>query len=269
MDNFAAKYGPWALITGGAQGMGTAFARAIGEHGINLILLDREHDLLEATCASLNEELSVDVIAVHADLTDPNFMLQLNKSTNELEIGLVVACAAIGHVGPFADTPLDAMLDSIAVNVTAPLTLARHYCEPMIARGRGGIILFASSAAYQGTPFVANYAATKAYNLLLGEALWYEMREQGVDVLSISPGATNTTGFRSANPGLKEGQKVKGVMLPEQTASSALHSLGRRPSARPSFRDELETFFMTRILNRRKAVALIGDKINANLKRNI
>lgn len=268
MKDFKHKYGPWALVTGGAQGMGAAFARAIGAHGINLLLLDREQALLQATESELRDELGVDVVSVCTDLAKPEFMQHLLHAAGDRDVGLVVACAATGHVGPFAETPLNKMLDSVAVNVNAPLILSRHYCEAMIARGRGGIILFASSAAYQGTPYVSNYAATKAYNLSLGEGLWYELRNQGVDVLSISPGATNTSGFRSANPKLKEGQKVKGVMLPEETAAAALKALGSRPSARPSFRDELETFFMSRVLNRRKAVSIIGDKINTNLKRN-
>ncbi len=267
--NFNSQYGPWALVTGGAQGMGAAFAKAIGEHGINLILLDREQALLETTANTLRNTLNVEVITVCADLAQADFLETLQQATAHCEVGLLVACAATGHVGPFEQTPLDDMLGAVAVNINAPLMLAHHYCKPMIERQRGGVILFASSAAYQGTPYVANYGATKAYNLSLGEALWYELGKHQVDVLAISPGGTNTPGFRSANPGLKEGQKVKGVMLPEDTAAAALRALGNTPSARPSLRDTLETFLMSRVLSRRKAISLIGDKINSKLRRNI
>lgn len=267
--NFKSQYGPWALVTGGAQGMGAAFATTIGEHGVNLILLDREQALLETTAERLRTSLNVEVITVCADLAEASFLDFLLQKTEHCEVGLLVACAATGHVGPFEQTPLNDMLSAVAVNVNAPLILAHHYCQPMIERQRGGIIFFASSAAYQGTPYVANYGATKAYNLSLGEALWYELSQHKVDVLAISPGGTNTPGFRSANPGLKEGQKVKGVMLPEDTAAAALNALGNTPSARPSLRDTLETFLMTRVFSRRKAISLIGDKINSKLKRNI
>ncbi|MFK7732589.1 MAG: SDR family NAD(P)-dependent oxidoreductase [Pseudomonadales bacterium] len=267
--NFKHQYGPWALVTGGAQGMGAAFAAAIGEHGLNLILLDREQALLETTAATLRSTLKVDVITVCADLAEANFLDTLMEKTAQCEIGLLVACAATGHVGPFEQTPLGDMLGAVAVNVNAPLILTHHYCKPMIERQRGGVILFASSAAYQGTPYVANYGATKAYNLSLGEALWYELSKHKVDVLAISPGGTNTPGFRSANPGLKEGQKVKGVMLPEDTAAAALKALGNVPSARPSLRDTLETILMTRIFSRRKAISLICAKITSDLTRNI
>lgn len=267
--NFKHQYGPWALVTGGAQGMGAAFATAIAEHGVHLILLDREQALLEATAERLRSTLKVDVITVCADLAEPDFLDALQQKTAHCEVGLLVACAATGHVGPFEQTPVKNILSAISVNVSAPLMLTHHYCQSMIERQRGGVILFASSAAYQGTPYVANYGATKAYNLSLGEALWYELGKHNVDVLAISPGGTNTPGFRSANPGLKEGQKVKGVMLPEDTAAAALNALGNTPSARPSLRDTLETFLMTRVFSRRKAISLIGDKINSQLKRKI
>lgn len=269
MNTFKTKYGEWALITGGAQGMGAAFARAIGAQGINLLLLDREAELLETTRQQIQQELGVEVQSIHCDLADTNFITKVDAACTGKEVGLVAASAAVGHVGPFEQTPLDAMLNSIRINVDAPLILSRHFVPMMIERGRGGLILFSSNSAYHGTPYVSNYAATKAYNLVLGEGLWYELKDKGVDVLSIVPGATNTSGFRSANPKLKEGQKVKGVLLPEETASAALKQLGKRPSTRPSFKDELETVFMSRILNRKSAIKLLGDKINQRLTRNV
>lgn len=266
---FAKKYGPWALVTGGAQGMGEAFARAIAAHGLNLILLDREDLLLKQTASAISAEFNCETIPLTVDLAEPGFMDEIHASCSELEVGLLIACAASGHVGPFVDTPIEDMIASVRINIDAPLLLSHHYCKAMQARGRGGIILFASSAAYQGSPFVANYAATKAYNLSLGEALWFELGEHGVDVLAISPGATNTPGMRSAHPTLKAGVKLPGILLPEETAAAALAALGKHPSVRPSFRDSLETFFMTRILSRKSAVKLIGQKLVKNLSRTV
>jgi hypothetical protein len=101
----------------------------------------------------------------------------------------------------------------------------------MVERGRGGLILIASGTALQGSPNYANYAATKAFNLSLGESLHYELKQQGVDVLSYVPGPTNTPGLRSALPGLKEGVEVGPIRLAGPTAEAALKALGARASA--------------------------------------
>ncbi len=101
----------------------------------------------------------------------------------------------------------------------------------MARRGRGGIILLASGTALQGSPRYANYAATKAFNLVLGESLWYEFKGHGVDVLSFVPGPTNTPGLRTSVKGLKEGVAVGPIRLPGETAEYAVAALGRAASA--------------------------------------
>jgi len=115
-----------------------------------------------------------------------------------------------------------------------------------------------------GTPYVANYCATKAYNLILAESLWYELGKFGVDVLGFSPGATNTPNFRGSRGDLKEGEKAKGVMLPDDVANEALQALGRQPSARPGFWETVSTFIMTRLLRRRYVIKRAGDYIGGN-----
>jgi short-subunit dehydrogenase len=119
-------------------------------------------------------------------------------------------------------------------------------------------VLLSSSSAYQGTPYVANYAATKAYILSLGEALWYEQSKHGVDALAFAPGATNTPSLRSSKKGLKEGESGFGMQLPEVVARAALSSLGRAASARPGILATLETFFISKVLSRKMAVRIAG-----------
>ncbi len=200
------------------------------------------------------------------DFSEDDCLEHLLPTIEQHEIGLFVSNAAFGQVGPFADTPLDTHLSSIAINTVAPLKLTYELGARMLKRGRGGVILIASDAAYHGTPYVGHYSATKAYNLVLGEALWYEWGKQGVDVLSFAPGPTNTPGLRRGNPKLKEGQKVKGIMLPGDTAYAALVALGKKASARPGLRTAIDTFIMTRVFNRGTAVRILGDKIFKNLQ---
>lgn len=263
-QEFSQKYGPWALVTGAAQGMGEAFAEQLAERGVNVVLVDRQTEILASSANKLREKYSVEFRELVVDLEAPDFMEKLGMETDDLEIGLLVANAALGHVGSFPDIELEPMLSSIDVNVKAALILSHTYCKAMIERKRGGIILLASSSGYSGTPYVANYCATKAYNLILAESLWYELGKFGVDVLGFSPGATNTPSFRGSRGDIKEGEKVKGVMLPDDVANEALQALGKQPSARPGFWETLSTFIMTRFLSRRYVIKKTGDYIGGN-----
>ena len=263
-QEFLQKYGPWALVTGAAQGLGSAFAEQLAERGLNVVLVDRQHSVLASTAFKLKEKYNVDFREVVIDLEHPNFIEKLTSETNDLEIGLLVANAAVGYVGSFAEIELETMLSGIDVNVKAALILSHTFCKAMISRKKGGIIFLASSSGYLGTPYVANYCATKAYNLILAEALWYELGKYDVDVLGFSPGATNTPSFRGSRGDLKEGEKSKGVLLPDLVADRALQVLGQAPSARPGFWATLETFVMTRLLKRGYVIKRAGDYIGGN-----
>ncbi|MGI9292894.1 MAG: SDR family NAD(P)-dependent oxidoreductase [Pseudomonadales bacterium] len=263
---FQKKYGPWALVTGAAEGLGASFADELAKLQLNLLLLDKQAKTLESTAQKLRQQHGVEVKTLVVDLTDEDFLAQIVAGIGDLEIGLFVSNAAFGQVGPFADTTLATHLTSIQINTVAPLQITHTLGAEMLKRARGGVILIASDAAYHGTPYVGHYSATKAYNLVLGEALWYEWGQQGVDVLSFAPGPTNTPGLRRSNPKLVEGKKMKGIMLPGDTAHAALMALGKKASARPSLRTAIDTFIMTRLLNRGKAVRLLGDKISSNLQ---
>jgi len=264
---FKERFGPWALVVGAAEGLGAAFAEALAEVGLGLVLVDRKLQELQITADRLRTMYPVDVKEVVVDLADQHFLAQIMAATKGLEIGLLIANAALGEVGPFTESDLNTLLACIDVNVKAPLKLTHTYGKEMMQRKKGGIILLASNAAYQGSPYVANYAATKAYNLILGEGLWFEFARHGVDAMAFAPGATNTPGLRKAKPGLEEGKKSRGVMQPEDAAMAALAALGKTPSVRPGLWSTLETFFMTRLLNRRHAIKLAGRFVERELIR--
>ena len=257
---FAGRYGPWALVTGAAGGIGAEFARQIAGGGVNVLLLDRDEETVAARAREIAEESGAEARPVVADLSTLAFLDEVRGLATTHEIGLLVCNAALGPVGPFDATPVEELMASLDVNCRATMALAHALLPGMAERGRGGAILMASNAAYHGTPYVAHYAATKAYNLVLGEGLWYEMRERGVDVLAFAPGPTNTPGLRSANPALPEGAAPPGIMLPGPTAAAALAALGRSPSARPGWRNRLDTFVQTRLLSRRRAILRIASR---------
>ncbi len=174
--------------------------------------------------------------------------------------------AGLAYVGEFLELPLANLQRQVSVNCLAPMTLSYHFGQQMRERGRGGIIFISSASAYQGTALVANYAATKAFNLILAEGLWDELRGAGVDVLGFAPGATNTPGFHKDSP------HYKAVAMPYMeatpTVAEALAALGRTPSRIAGRANRSAAFVTGRVLSRQRAIRLFGDsmrKIYASL----
>lgn len=253
-EEFAKKYGPWALVTGAAQGIGRAYAEALAHRAVNVVMVDVQHDLLSQVSRQIAEASGVQIQPIALDLSKRDFIGALLEQTDHLSIGLVVCNAAAGQVGLFLDQNLDDLLLATEVNCNATLILTHTFAKRMAAQGRGGIILMASGTALQGSPTFAHYAATKAYNLVFGEALWYELRAHGVDVLSFIPGPTNTPALRKGNPGLKEGVSVGPIGLPGPTAEAALRALGKGPCA------ARDPNFTRRLANRRRAIEQMGER---------
>lgn len=253
------KYGPWALVTGAAEGLGAEFARQIAASGVHVLLADVQADKARARARELEGAHGVEAVAVACDLAEPDFLAGLAAASAGREVGLLVCCAALGATGPFLETPLETMRRTLRVNALATLELVHHVAAPMAARGRGGIVIVASSSAYAGAPYVASYAASKAYGLSLGEALWYELGPHGVDVLAFSPQAVNTPGLRRAMPDLEEGASRPGILTPEQAVERALGALGRLPSLRT---DAPESFS-----RRREAAIRAGGELLRGLAR--
>lgn len=264
--HFRDKYGPWALVTGAAQGIGAAYADALAARRLNLVLVDKQEEPLRRVCDELGRRTGVETRAVPVDLSTANFIETVREQTADVVVGLLICNAALGTVGPFLDERQEDLQLAIDINCKAPVILAQTYAKPMAERGKGGIIFMASGTGYYGNPFCANYAATKAYNLILGESLWYELRDCGVDVLAYVPGPTNTPGLRKSRPGLKEGMTVGMVKLPAQAAEAALEALGKAPSTARDWRMKLQIFVMTRILGRRQAIETFGKRLS-KLKR--
>jgi short-subunit dehydrogenase len=227
---FAARYRPRALVAGGAVGMGAEYCRQIAATGLDLLILDRDESALAATAAELRSApAAVDVASAVVDLGQPADRLldALRRAVGDREIGLVVANAAWSPVGPFLDVDLTALLAAIDINCRAPVVLAHELGARMVARGRGGIIIMSSLAAESGAAQVALYSATKAFDLVLAEGLWYELRDRGVDVVAIRPGSTRTPGWQSTQPASGD---LQGVMEPADVVRDALAALGTTPS---------------------------------------
>jgi short-subunit dehydrogenase len=250
---FAETYGPYALVAGGSDGLGAAFAEAIAKRGLNLVLLARNEGRLSETAARLRADYSVDVVAIAVDLADSQTVAQ-RMAELEASIGLLVYNAAYAPIGRFEDVGADQLVLAADVNVRAPLIVTKLLSAPMIERGRGGIILMSSLAGSQGSPNIATYAATKSFTTTLAEGLWAELKPRGVDVLACVAGAILTPGYRQA----ESARPAPGALDARTVAEGALDALGRGPVFVPGAVNKVARLLLTRLLSRRAAIAIMS-----------
>jgi short-subunit dehydrogenase len=261
VTRLASRYGPWALITGSAMGIGASFATRLAAEGFNLVLVDREADLTRAQARELRTRVEVREVVV--DLSDAADVERALDDVADIEVGLLVANAAHAATAPWLDIPIEDKLKQIRVNCVAVTQMVDRISRGMAERRRGGIILMSSMAGTIGSPRVATYAATKAFDLILAESLWSELSSDGVDVLAVLPGMTKTPGFEgSLKPGVKLPRAVR-VMAPEQVVDEALASLGSRPRIVIGSRNRLASGLLQRLLPRKTAIGIMASSTKA------
>ena len=251
------RYGPWAVVAGASEGLGAAFADALAARGLNVVIVARRAQPLQALAAGLASRHGVQTRALAIDLSAPEGVATLLSDLSDLSVGLLVWNAALSLIGPFLEQPLEGHLRELEVNCRSPLAVVHSLGQAMAQRGRGGIILMSSLSGMQGTALVAHYAATKAWNRVLAEGLWWELGKRGVDVLASVAGATDTPGYRASTPRSREAAKVP-VMSAEAVVEELLRALGRTPSVIPGRRNRWAAAFLARLLPRRVAVRLMG-----------
>jgi short-subunit dehydrogenase len=253
--DFRSKYGPWAVVAGATEGIGRAFSLELAKRGCSLVLLARRAGLLSELATELQSQFKIEVQSLAVDLGSADMIERVRSVSDGIEVGLVVYNAALSVQGLFLDTPLEERLAEVDVNCRGPMRFAHHFGKPMVARGRGGIILMSSLSGRQGTAYVSSYAATKAFNTVLAEGLWAELRERGVDVLACEAGATATPNFVKSLGSDRE-SAVK-PMEPEGVAQAALDALGTGPSVVPGMFNRLAMMSMG-LMSRKQAIRIVS-----------
>ncbi len=223
----AAKYGPWALIAGGSEGVGAEFARLLAEAGLNLVLVARTLGGLERTADACRRH-GAEIRTVQTDLSHPGACSDVAEATRDLEIGLLILVAGANtHSREFLDGDLAEFHRVIALNVSTPLALIHHYGQAMRARRRGGIVVLGSLSGYLGSARHTVYGGVKAFSRIFAEGLWLELREHDVDVLELVLGVTRTPAMERV--GLNFDAPGVVVAEPPDVAREGLEWLGRGP----------------------------------------
>jgi len=217
------------LITGASSGIGEAFARKLAALGRNVFLVARSEDKLIALCNELGRTNSVRAQYLALDLSQRDAAAQAFAETEKrgLTIDLLINNAGFGAMGDFANLDLERQLNMIDLNVKSLVELTHRFIQPMRARKQGAIINVASTAGFQAVPYMAVYAATKAFVLNFSEALHEENRDYGVHVMALCPGVTETNFFAASqmdHPPMRLAQPAEDVV------DAALRGLARQKS---------------------------------------
>lgn len=244
------KYGPWALVTGASSGIGKSIAENLAASGFNLVLVARRKQELLRLAEEFHNRHDIETYVLAENLADTNAVKRIELATANLRIGLIALSAGFGTSGYFHAADVRGEIEMLRVNVEAPMLLTRYFANQFVRQRRGGIILMSSLVAFQGVPFAAHYAATKAYVQSLGEALATELKPSGVDVLVAAPGPV-ASGF-----GERAGMQMGNPPDASHIGAPILRKLGRGYLVMPGFLSKF-LIFSLKSVPRRFAVKIM------------
>jgi len=247
------RYPGWALVTGASAGIGEHFVRALAAEGISCVLCARREQRLEALADEIRRAEGVQARVVVADLSRSEGTETLLAAVADLPISIFISNAGFGAAGDFAESESERLDEMVGLHCGAPVTLCRRLLPAMRERGNGALLFTGSIAGRQAIPLHGLYAASKAFQLLLGEALHVELRGSGIDVLVVEPGVTDTEFQKLAGERPLRGEP------PARVVTAALDGLGRQSSLIPGWWDWLRANAAARLVPRRFAAFAARD----------
>lgn len=274
MPSFKQSYGPWACIVGAsdAAGLGGSIAVEAAAKGLNVVLIARREAMLNKLAEHIRNEHGVDTRVVVADLATPECGDVILKATEDLDVGLFIYNAAAEPQGVYTEIELSDHLRNIVVNCTSPTVLTYHFAQRMIKAGRGAIVVVGSTAGEQGICRFVSYGAAKSYEIILGEGLWYELKDYNVEAFSYVVGATLTPVLvermkdymkEDGTSSLQAGDNQVGINLnkpktPAEVAKRLFESFGKGPRCYSHESDE-EKARMNGLKTREQVVCEMSD----------
>ena len=219
-----------ALITGASSGIGAAFARELAQRSMDLVLVARSASKLQQLAHDLNQQHRVQVEVIVQDLLEPDAATTVYQWVQNLgwSVDTLINNAGFGDYGVFCDRDRQRQLDMVQLNISTLVDLTHQFLPQMLERQSGSILNIASIAGFQPIPYLSVYAATKAFVLSFSEALWAETKAQGVCVLAVCPGPTDSQFFEVAEfPTSFSGRKQK-LVPAEEVVQEALKALAAK-----------------------------------------
>jgi short-subunit dehydrogenase len=254
MSDFAKTYGPWAIIAGGSEGVGSALAARLAEKGLKLLLIARKPGPLADVAADIRKRFDGEVRTLSLDLTGADCVPKIAAASKDCEVGLLIYNAgADTGFKYFIDRPLEESERMVMLNVMTPMRLARHFAPAMTERGRGGIIMCSSISGCGGSPGNGVYSAVKAFINTFTEMLWYEVGKKGVDVLGVILGLTRTPAMERLGVNF---DGPMGAADPADVADEVLANIKKGPALHVS--GTYENAMRIRGLPRDKAVQVLA-----------
>ncbi len=247
---------PLAVVTGGSSGIGYHLAEQFVQADYDVLICAEDAGVTEAA-RTLSRPLAP-VRAVRADLATfagVEELIAVIRSTQGVVDALALN-AGVGNGGPFVQTPLEADLNLVALNVTSVVHLTKALLPDMVAKGAGRVLFTASVASTMPGPYYATYAASKAFVLSFAEALRYETKDSGVTVTALMPGPTDTEFFdRAGMEDTPAGQGPKSDPATVAAQGFAALMAGKDHVVAGTRANKLQTV----------AAAILPDKVNAAL----
>ncbi|PGH47282.1 SDR family oxidoreductase [Streptomyces sp. Ru87] len=247
------------VVTGASSGIGAEFARQLAARGCDTVLVARRAERLEALASELSALPGTRAVALPMDLTEPGAGQALRAEIDRLGIDVsgVVNNAGFANHGLFHSERLDRLKAEIALDVVGVVEISHAFLPLLRDRGEGFLINIASMAAYNASPTMAVYGASKAFVLSFTEALWYEQLGSGVKVFAVSPGATQTEFFDVAGESASGNSRRMPASAVVRTALDALDRRDPRPSVIVGGGNRVAAG-VSRLLGRRRMTRTVG-----------
>lgn len=227
------QYGPTALVTGASSGIGKELAEKLASAGFDLVIVARDEKKLKEVRNSIQVKYNVQVEVIPMDLSVEGNTDLLIQQIQYKDVGLLVLAAGYGSSGPLQYSSLHTEINMLRLNCESVLILSHYYAQRFSQQKRGGMIFLSSMVAFQGVPYAAHYAATKAYIQSLAEALSEELQPFNVSVLAAAPGPVSS-GFAS-----RAHMNMGKALTPEEVGVPILKALGKQVTVLPGWLTKL------------------------------
>lgn len=220
----------FSLVTGASSGIGLEYARQLAASGRNVVIVSNRPEENESVAAEIRRTYGVEAVPIYADLSDPDSAGMLYGRCRDMgmEVDILVSNAGMLHFAKL-DSSDPAVIDRIvALHCTTPARLCRLFSADMCGRGEGHILIMSSATAWMPYPTMSLYGSTKAFLKNFGESLWYELRDCGVSVTTVFPGAVDTPLYDLDERKRRALRRFGVMMSAHELASKGLQAMFRR-----------------------------------------